>query len=216
MENNAILSKVFSWMFIGLIVTFLTGYVVSINPTMLINVLSSGGLWIAIISELVLVIILSARIHKMQPTTAKICFILYAFVSGLTFSSIFVVYDLSSIMYVFLITAAIFGVFALIGAKTSVDLSRFGTYLMMALLAVIICLIINLFTNSSTLDLVLSIITILIFIGFTAYDVQKILRLNEDAALPEENLAIYGALELYLDFINIFLELLKYFGNNND
>jgi len=216
MENNAILSKVFSWMFIGLIVTFLTGYVVSINPTMLINVLSSGGLWIAIIAELVLVIILSARIHKMQPTTAKICFILYAFVSGLTFSSIFVVYDLSSIMYVFLITAAIFGVFALIGAKTSVDLSRFGTYLMMALLAVIICLIINLFTNSSTLDLVLSIITILIFIGFTAYDVQKILRLNEDAALPEENLAIYGALELYLDFINIFLELLKYFGNNND
>ncbi len=216
MESNGILSKVFSWMFIGLIVTFLTGYVVSINETMLINVLSSGALWVILITELALVIILSARIHKMQAITAKICFLLYAFVSGLTFSSIFVVYNLGSIMYVFLITAAIFGVFALLGAKTKLDLSSLGTYLMMALFAVIICLIINIFTASTTFDLIISIVTVLIFIGFTAYDVQKILRLNEDNALPEENLAIYGALELYLDFINIFLELLKYFGENKD
>lgn len=216
MEKEALLPKVFSWMFIGLLVTFLTGYVVSLNPNMLINVLNGGGLWIILIVELALVIFLSARIHKMSPTTAKISFILYAFVSGLTFSSIFVVYELGSIMYVFLLTAAIFGVFAFFGAKTNMDLSKIGTYLMMALLAVIICLIINIFTNSSTFDLVLSIITILIFIGFTAYDVQKILRLSEESTIEEDNLAIYGALELYLDFINIFLELLKFFGNNND
>lgn len=216
MENNAILPKVFMWMFIGLVTTFLTGFVVSLNTNMLLNVLGGGGLIFCIIAELVLVLVLSARIYKMQPTTAKICFLLYAFVSGLTFSSIFVVYELGSIMYVFLITAVIFGIFAFIGAKTNMDLSKFGTYLMMALLAVIVCLIINIFTASTTLDLILSIIIILIFIGFTAYDVQKILRLSEESTLPEENLAIYGALELYLDFINLFLELLKYFGNRND
>jgi len=216
MESKAILPKVFSWMFIGLLVTFLTGYVVSLNPNMLVNVLSGGGLWIILIAELVLVIFLSARIHKMSPTTAKISFVLYAFVSGLTFSSIFVVYDLGSIMYVFLITAAIFGAFAFFGARTNMDLSGMGTYLMMALIGIIICVIINMFTASSTFDLVLSVITILVFIGFTAYDVQKVLRLSEESSMDEDNLAIYGALELYLDFINIFLELLKYFGNNND
>ncbi len=216
MEREAILPKVFSWMFIGLIVTFLTGYVVSLNPNMLINVLGGSGLWIILIAELVLVLFLSARIHKMSPTTAKISFILYAFVSGLTFSSIFVVYELGSIMYVFLITAAIFGIFAFLGAKTNMDLSKFGTYLMMALIAIIICFIINMFTASTTFDLVLSIITILVFIGFTAYDVQKVMRLSEVSSINEENLAIYGALELYLDFINIFLELLKFLGKNND
>lgn len=216
MEREAILPKVFSWMFIGLIVTFLTGYVVSLNPNMLINVLGGSGLWIILIAELVLVLFLSARIHKMSPTTAKISFILYAFVSGLTFSSIFVVYELGSIMYVFLITAAIFGIFAFLGAKTNMDLTKFGTYLMMALIAIIICFIINMFTASTTFDLVLSIITILVFIGFTAYDVQKVMRLSEDSSINEENLAIYGALELYLDFINIFLELLKFLGKNND
>jgi len=216
MESNTILSKVFSWMFIGLVVTFFTGYVVSLNTNMLINVLSSGGFYLILIAELILVIVLSARVHKMSATTAKICFLLYAFVTGLTFSSIFVLYDLGSILYVFLITAAIFGIFAFIGAKTNIDLSKFGTYLMMALLGVIVCLIINIFTASSTFDLILSIITILIFIGFTSYDVQKVLRLSEESMLPEDNLAIYGALELYLDFINIFLELLKYFGENKD
>ncbi len=216
MENNNILSKVFIWMFAGLLVTFLTGFVVSLNTNMLINVLSSGALWVILIVELLLVIILSANIHKMKATTAKVCFLLYAFVSGLTFSSVFVMYELGSIMYVFLITAAIFGIFALVGAKTNLDLSKFGTYLMMALLAVIVCLFINIFTASSTADMILSIIIILIFIGFTAYDVQKILRLSEESMISEDNLAIYGALELYLDFINIFLELLKYFGQNKD
>ncbi len=216
MDSKIVLPKVFSWMFVGLLVTFLTGYVVSLNPNMLLNVLSTSGLWVIIILEFALVIFLSSRITKMKPVTAKISFLLYAFVSGLTFSSVFIIYEMSSIMYVFLITAFIFGIFALFGAYTKMDLSGLGTYLMMALLAVIVCLIINLFTASSTFDLVLSIITVLIFIGFTAYDVQKIMRLSEVLEIEEDNLAIYGALELYLDFINIFLELIKYFGKNND
>lgn len=216
MERGAILPKVFAWMFVGLLVTFATGYLVSLYPNMLANVLSTGGFWIIVIIEFVLVIALSAMIHKMSPIVAKLCFILYSFVSGLTFSSIFIVYELGSIMYVFLITAGIFGAFALIGAKTKTDLTKLGTYLLMALLGVIVCLIINMFTNSSTFDLILSIITILIFIGFTAYDVQHVKYLSETTNINEDNLAIYGALELYLDFINIFLELIKHLGNNSD
>lgn len=214
--NNQIMSKTFGWMFIGLLVTFLTGYFVSLNPNMLLNVMSTGGLLIIIIVEIALVIFLSSRITKMSPTTAKISFLLYSFVSGLTFSSIFVIYEMSSIMFIFLATAITFAIFAAIGALTNIDLTKLGTYLLMALFGVIICTIINFFLNSSSFDLALSVIIILIFIGFTAYDVQKIKRLGETNFLKEDNLAIYGALELYLDFINLFIHLLSLFGKARD
>ena len=211
-----IFAKVFLWMFIGLLVTFLTGYVVSLNENMLYNIMSTWGMILCVVVELGLVIFLSARITKMQPTTAKISFLLYSFVSGLTFSSIFMVYSLNSIMYVFLITAVVFAIFAAIGAFTKIDLTKIGSYLLMALLAIIICTIINIFLNSTSFDLFLSIIIIIVFIGFTAYDVQRLKRLSGTGIINEENLAIYGALELYLDFINLFLELLRLFGSSHD
>ena len=152
----------------------------------------------------------------MQPTTAKIGFLLYSFVSGLTFSSVFVVYEITSVLYVFLITAVIFGILAFIGATTKIDLTRMGTYLFMALLAILICTLINLFLGSSTFDLIISVVTILVFLGFTAYDVQNILRLYESNMLPDDNLAIYGALDLYLDFINLFLQFIQFFGKSRD
>lgn len=214
MKDNKLLSKSFLWMMIGLLVTFVTGYVVSTSENMLLNVFG-GSYWLWIILELVLVIVLSWRVMKMSPTIAKICFILYAFVSGLTFSSIFVVYNLSSIMIVFLVTALLFGIMSFIGYKTNVDLSKIGFYLLMGLLGVIVVSIVNIFLNSTGLVMILSIICVLLFIGITAYDVQKIKRL-EGSGLPEENLAIYGALELYLDFINIFLDLLRLFASNKD
>ena len=216
MVNNQTLSKTFGWMFIGLLVTFLSGYVVSLNENMLYNIMSTWGMILCIVVELGLVIFLSARITKMQPTTAKISFLLYSFVSGLTFSSIFMVYSLNSIMYVFLITAVVFAIFAAIGAFTKIDLTKIGSYLLMALLAIIICTIINIFLNSTSFDLFLSIIIIIVFIGFTAYDVQRLKRLSGTGIINEENLAIYGALELYLDFINLFLELLRLFGSSHD
>lgn len=216
MVNNQTLSKTFGWMFIGLLVTFLTGYVVSLNENMLYNIMSTWGMILCIVVELGLVIFLSARITKMQPTTAKISFLLYSFVSGLTFSSIFMVYSLNSIMYVFLITAVVFAIFAAIGAFTKIDLTKIGSYLLMALLAIIICTIVNIFLNSTSFDLFLSIIIIIVFIGFTAYDVQRLKRLSGTGIINEENLAIYGALELYLDFINLFLELLRLFGSSHD
>lgn len=211
--KNKLISNVFLWMFVGLLVTFLTGYFISTNERMLLTVFSTGTYIIFAIIELILVIVLSARIRKLKPTTCKVMFLLYSFVSGLTFSSIFITYKMVSIIYVFLIAALLFGVFALIGYKTKVDLTKFGTYLFMGLLATIIVSIINIFVGNQMLDLIISVVIILIFIGVTAYDIQKIKHMS-NSSIPEENLAIYGALELYLDFINIFLNLLRLFGDD--
>lgn len=215
MESNKLLSKSFLWMCIGLLVTFVTGFGVASNERMLENIFEGSGFWIFIILEFILVIVLSVRVMKMSPTSAKICFILYSFVSGLTFSSIFVAYELFSVMYVFLLSSAIFGVMAFIGYKTNTDLSKIGFYLMMGLIAVIIVSIINVFVGNGTLEIILCILCIILFLGITAYDVQKIKSL-EGSGLPEDNLAIYGALQLYLDFINIFLDLLRLFAENKD
>lgn len=212
--NNKIYSKVFMWMFIGLLVTFITGIYTSTNVDALEVIFNKNGYWILLIVELGLAIFLSARIHKMSPTTARICYLLYTFFTGLTFSSIFIVYKIESIMLVFLVTAILFLIFAIIGKTTKVDLTKISTILLMALLGVIVCTIINIFLQNSTFDMILSGISVLIFLGFIAYDIQKIKRL--DGWVNEENLAVIGAFELYLDFINIFLDLLNLFGNSKD
>lgn len=213
---NKILSKTFLWMFIGLVVTFLTGYVISTNAVMANNIFGGSRYILFIIAEFVLVIVLSARIFKMNPAVAKACFILYAFMSGLTFSSVFIVYELTSIMYVFLLAAGLFGILAFVGATTKVDLSKIGTYFFVGLIGVIILALVNaLLIHSTGLELGISIVCLLLFVGVTMYDIQKINNLR-DADLPEDNLAIYGALELYLDFINIFLDLLRLIGNAKD
>ena len=214
LQDNKIFSKVFFWMFIGLAITFGVGYYVSINENMLYNVFSTYYIFL-IIAELVVVIWLSARINKMQPTTAKILFCVYSFLTGLTFSSIFVVYEMMSIMYVFGITSIIFLIFALIGYYTNIDLTKIGVYLFMILIGVIICSIINIFVGSYKFDLILTIICLVVFIIYIAYDIQVIKRKLYHIA-NEENFAIFGALQLYLDFINIFIRLLQLFGKSRD
>ena len=213
--ENKLISKSFLWMFVGLLITFATGAVVASNERMLISVFQGWTYFILIIAELVIVFYLSARIHKMSKTAARIWFMVYAFVSGLTFSSVFVVYKVTSVIYVFLIAAVLFGIFGLIGYKTKFDLTRIGTYLLMALFAVILCMVVNAFIGNNTLDLIISIVCVLLFLGITAYDVQKIKHLS-DSGLPEDSLAIVGALELYLDFINIFLHLISIIGDAKD
>ena len=151
----------------------------------------------------------------MSTTTAKICFLLYSFVTVLTFSSIFVLFELDSVMMVFLIAALVFGLFGMIGYKTNTDLSNIGTILLMGLLAVIVCSIINVFIGNDTFDLIVSIITLVVFFGYTAYDIQKIKELSEEN-IDNEVLAINGAFELYLDFINIFIRLLSIIGDAKD
>ena len=213
--KNSLISKTFLLMCFGLLVTFLTGYFVSNSEVMLENIYGGMSYIIFIIVELVLVIVLSARVMKMKPATAKVCFLLYSFVSGLTFASIFVYYAIGSIMLIFLVASVIFAVMALIGYLTKVDLTRVGTYLFFALIAAIITMIVNIFLDSSTLSMIISVVCVLIFVGITAFDVQKI-KMLENSGLPQENLAIYGALDLYLDFINLFLHLLQLFGRSRD
>lgn len=214
--NNKFLSKVFGWMFIGLLVTFGTGFLVSSNENILINVLSGPGLAVILIMEIALVIFLTARIAKMSSSVAKASFILYSFVNGLFFSTYFVEFEISSLIFVFLITAIVFAIFALIGATTKLDLTKMGTYLLMGLIGIIICGVINIFVGSSSFDFILSVIGIILFLGYTAYDVKLIMNSDKFAMIPEENLAIYGALELYLDFINLFIRLIEFFGKRSD
>ena len=213
MELREVYSKMFGWMFVGLLVTFLTGYAVSNSYDILLLVAQVPFIVYAII-EIGLVIFFSLKIRTMSSTTAKICFLLYSFVTGLTFSFLFLVYELYSMIYVFGITALLFGIFALIGHFTNIDLSKFSTFLFMGLLAIVICSLINMFIGNETFDLILTIIGIVIFLGYTAYDIQKV-KYNLDT-FPQDNLAIYGALELYLDFINLFLKLLSLFGKRRD
>ena len=214
--NNKFLSKVFGWMVIGLLVTFGTGFLVSSNENILINVLSGPGLLGILVIEIAVVLFLSFRIAKMSPSVAKACFILYSFVNGLFFSTYFVEFQIASLIYVFLITAIVFAIFALIGATTKLDLSKMGSYLLMGLIAIILCGIINIFVGSSSLDFIISTIAVIVFLGYTAYDVKVIMNSDKFAAVPEENLAIYGALQLYLDFINLFIRLIEFFGKRND
>lgn len=213
MNLNNVFKKVYMWMFIGLLLTFATGYFVSINENMAYKVYSLY--WVLAIIEIILVIVLSARIGKMNITTSRIMFLTYSFVSGLTFSSIFIAYDMRSIIIVFLISALLFLIFAILGYITKLDLTSVGTFLLMALIGIVICSIINIFVGNGTFEIVICSISVLIFLGFTAYDVNKIKQL-QDIYPDEDSLAIVGALELYLDFINIFLDLLRIVANNRD
>ncbi len=214
--NNKLLTKVFGWMVLGLLITFGTGFLVSHNENILINVLSGPGLFLILIMEILIVLFLSFRITKMSPAVAKASFILYSFVNGLFFSTYFVEFEVASLIFIFLVTAIVFAIFAFIGVVTKIDLERFSTYLFMGLIGIIICGIINIFVGSSTFDFVLSIIGIIIFIGYTAYDVKVIMNTEKFALIPEDNLAIYGALQLYLDFINLFIRLVQIFAKNSD
>ena len=209
--DNKLIAKSFLWMFIGLLVTFITGYVICLNESTLALSLS-GFYFIAIAVQLVLVFVLSRNLFKMKPTTAKILFIIYSMITGFTFASIFVVYEVASIIFVFALASVLFGIMGLIGYYTKIDLSKFSSYLMFGLIGVVIASIINIFWINDTFTTIVCIISILVFLGMTAYDIQKIKNINVDS----ENVAIYGALELYLDFINIFLDLLRLFARERD
>ncbi|MCC6734584.1 MAG: Bax inhibitor-1/YccA family protein [Bauldia sp.] len=172
-------------------------------------------MWVLFLAPLGLVLFLSFRIHKMSVGAAQGTFLAYAALLGVSLSSIFIVYDIGSIAQVFFITAAMFGAMSLWGYTTRRDLTGMGSFLMMGLIGLIIAMIVNIFLASSGLDWVISIVGVLIFTGLTAYDTQKIKEMysvNDDGTLAGRK-AIMGALTLYLDFINLFLMLLRLFGN---
>lgn len=210
-------SKVYLWMFVGLLISGGVAYYTSITPSM-IKFVYSGYTWILIL-ELVVVILFSALRKKVSPTVAKLLFVLYSAISGLTLSSIFLVYKIQSVGIVFLSSALMFALLAVYGYITRQDLSSFGKILFFALLAIIIMSIVNIFVGNGTLGIVISIVSIAVFLGLTAWDMQTLKSMYNYYSNDENELnkiAIYGALDLYLDFINIFLQLLNLFGNSKD
>ena len=151
----------------------------------------------------------------MNPLTTKICYVIYSITTGITFSTIFLAYQMSSIIFIFAITAVVFGICAILGYTTKIDLTKFSTLLFVALLAALIVSLLNIFIFKSTqLELGLSILFILIFMGYIAYDMHTVKYLMN--SIGEEKAAVYGAFQLYLDFINIFIRLLELFGKSKD
>ena len=215
---GTVMRKTFGWMAMCLLITALTamGFV---NSGLFYQVATSGAMWLLIIAELVLVFVLSARINKMSVTTATIMLIVYSALNGATLSFIFVVYSLGSIAKTFFITTGMFGVMALVGATTKRDLSKMGSILFMALIGLIIASLVNIFLHSSGLDWIISLIGVVLFTALTAYDVQRVKRLAAESDLYDDTqvgrLAVISALSLYLDFINLFLYLLRFFGRND-
>ena len=210
---NKLYSKVYGWQFAGLLLTFATGAFLSNYENAMINLMNGVGYIVILLVEFGLAIFLSARIHNMISATATFCYLLYSFVTGITFSTIFMAFEMKSLILIFLITAIVFGIFALFGTFTNLSLDKLGNTLLMMLLGIIIASLINIFVGSSMFDLIICIIGILVFIGYIGYDVKKLPILFD--SLGEENGAIYGAFQLYLDFINIFIYLVQLFGNND-
>ena len=215
---SMVMRKVYGRMFLALVVTALTSLYVASSPAILSVVLGNRAVFFGLmIAELAVVFVVSGMLNKLSTTTATLLFYLYAVLNGVVFSSIFVVYDLGSIAYTFFITAGVFGAMSVYGMVTKNDMTKFGSYCIMGLFGLIIASIVNIFVASSTLDWIISLFGVALFIGLTAWDTQKI----KNAAYVTDRsqtgkLATIGALSLYLDFINLFLYLLRIFGGRSN
>lgn len=201
-------------MTLALIITAVTGYGIASSPILSMHI--DKFFWILLFVELGVVIALGSMISRLSLTSATIMFIVYSIINGVTLSSIFVAYSPMVITKVFLITAGTFGATALYGYTTKKDLSMMGKILFMLLLGLIITTLANIFMRSAGFDYILSYIGVIIFVGLTAYDTQKIkkiLQVQSEGGETAQKIALIGALSLYLDFMNLFLSLLKIFGN---
>lgn len=214
---SALFKSVYMQMAAALSITGLVAYFLSQSQDFWLFLANNTSLiWVVLIAQIVLVIWLSARFTRMSMTTATLLFILYSAMMGVTMSSIFMVYTMSSIALVFFITAGMFLVMSLLGYFTRMDLTRLGSVLFMALIGVIIASLVNIFLKSEMLYWVVSYVAVVVFVGLTAYDTQKIKQMLAEYGEVDEmgqKLALFGALTLYLDFINLFLYLLRIFGD---
>ena len=216
---STLMRSVYYWMAGALAITGLTAMLVANNPALLNFLFSSPTLvWGLLIGEIVLVLILSAAINRLSFSTATLLFILYSVINGVTLSSIFVVYTQGSIASTFFITAGMFGGLALYGSVTKKDLSGMGRFLFMTLIGLIIASIVNIFMHSEMLYWITTFVGVLVFAGLTAWDAQKIQQMAlmaDDVNESTQKMALLGALTLYLDFINLFLYLIRIFGKRN-
>lgn len=212
----ALMRKTYLWMSMALVITGLTAYVVATNAAISSYLfMHSQLIWVLFLAEIGLVIGLSAAIRKISLSTATLMFVAYAALNGITFSSLFYVYTMGSLASTFFITAGTFGAMSLVGFFTKTDLSSMGKILLMALIGLIIASVVNIFVASSGLEMLMTYLGVLIFVGLTAYDTQKIKQMflmAPDASESTQKYSVLGALTLYLDFINLFLYLLRIFG----
>lgn len=216
--------RVYAWMCLALTITAATAYFVASSPTFL-NTLFSGSTSSTVIlaglfiGQLALVIVLSMLLNRMSFALAAFLFILYAATLGITLSVVFLVYTETSIAATFLVTSGMFGAMALYGYYTKTDLSSMGSYLLMALIGIIIGGVVNMFLKNETFQYVISAIGVIVFTLLTAYDVQKIKNMSQEMLADRETMAkvsILGALMLYLDFVNLFLYLLQFMGRRKE
>ncbi|HET6468765.1 MAG TPA: Bax inhibitor-1/YccA family protein [Geminicoccaceae bacterium] len=207
--------SVYNYMGLGLAITGLVAFVVASSPALYMPIFGTPLKWVVMLAPLGFVFFLSARIGSMSASTAQLTFWAFAALMGLSLASVFLVFTGESIARVFFITAGTFGAMSLYGYTTGRDLSRFGSFLFMGLIGIIIASIVNIFIGSSAIQFAVSVIGVLVFTGLTAYDTQQIKETyyELDAADVATKKSIMGALRLYLDFINLFLMLLHLFGN---
>ena len=215
---GAFLSKVYGWMFFGLLITAVTAFAVATSPAIIeIVFLNRLVFWGLLIAQLGLVFYLSARVEKVAPATAAGLFILYSALTGVTSSVILLVYTGASITSTFIITAGMFGATAFFGTVTKRSLAGMGQFLFMGLIGVILASIVGLFWQSDALQFVISVVGVLVFTGLTAWDAQRLKQMA--VALPDGRVGAYavvGALSLYLDLINLFFFLLRFTGGRRD
>ena len=213
----ALMSKVYLWMTLALVVTGMTAYYVASSPAILYAIVSNQiAFWGLFIGELVLVFVLSSRIMSLSFVTASLMFVIYSIMNGVFFSFILLAYTEQSIATTFLITAGTFGAMSLFGFVTKRDLSAMGRILFMLLIGLIIATVVNIFMKAEGLTLILNYAGVVIFVGLTAYDTQSIKQMLQEHGDKEgaEKIALLGSLSLYLDFINLFIYLLRFFGES--
>lgn len=216
LENeNSFIQKTFFWMFLGLLGSAIVAWY-TYSSGLFIDILFKGYFNILLILELAVVIIFSWMFRRLSPTIVGILYFIYSMINGVSLSVIFVVFELNSIIWLFIASAALFGGMALYGYKTNKDLSNWRTLLFGILIVGLILSLINIFLGNSMLDIILDWVILLVFFGVTAYDMNKIKQLQYDESLDKSKLHIYGAMELYLDFINIFLRMLSLFAKRRD
>ena len=217
-----VMTRVYAWMTAALLLTAGVAYLTVTTPAMWSLIYgNSASVWILMIAELGIVFYLSARINSLQPSTAAILFLVYSALNGLMLSSIFLVYAVGVIYQAFAATALTFGGMSLFGYTTKKDLSGLGGILMMCLIGLIIASLVNMFFHLQGLDVIITYVGVFIFVGLTAYDTQKIKNMSTYAEMSGDSaaagrVAILGALSLYLDFINLFLYLLRLFASRRD
>lgn len=212
---NSVLANTFFRMFLGLLASAGTAFYVYKSGLYISMIINNYFTFLAI-AEVAVVLIFSLLFKKLSPTVVSILFFAYAFLNGFTLSVIFAAFEISSVVYAFLACSALFGILSFIGYKTDKDLSSWGTILSIALIVGLVVTIINIFVANSFLDIVLDWAILLIFFGLTIYDINKIKLMQVSGFCDDEKLYIYGAMELYLDFINIFLRLLSLFGKRRN